>query len=474
VSQSLGNSANVTESQSVPSLEKSTPKIDRNSKNLLDAVARKYQNKIVGELKNIKTAVCAVVSKDLPKENRFSLIILNPSSTGKSYFLNTILEPFRASNDVIDFTDFTEAYLKRSYQNVDGKIIKIEQLEKRNENGQLSFERLKHLLSEGVIRFGNVDQNENGKRDSKIFEVKGIPVILTTATDSNIDRETENRFLIMELDESEEQTKKIIDYTLNKYASLDTNDIWGNSSKELANFFKELKHASHMIECVKIPFAKKLFDMLPKNLEIRRDLTKILNLTCVIAFINYRNRDKLQKRNPEHLIVGSFGETEEIHKAVIIARPDDFHEALEIAGNTINRTINKSTTKTMELYARIKKMSNEKPIESQGVTINELTKSVGWGESTLRDHLKTLSDNGFVIHDVSTKEHKYFPLEKKFSELTNTEITYSDNEYQEWLKNTVNDSYIFVPARDEQDLEISRTNSDKTSHETKSEALEEP
>ena len=417
--------------------------------NLLDTMSRKYMKTIVGEQKNVKTALCCALSKDLPKQYRFSLIILNQSSTGKSYFINNILEPFRELGDVIDFTDFSEAYLKRKFDNVNGKIIKLEQLERRNESGQLSFNRIKHLLSEGVLKFGNVDNDDKGQRTPKEFEIRGIPIIMTTATDSNIDPETENRFLMMELDESQNQTEKIVKYTLDKYSKLNEDLEWKKEVKELTKIFDDLKKVSHIIEGVVIPFADKIEDMLPKNLTIRRDLGKILNLTCVIAFIHYRNRDRLRNKKPEHLLVSLYGATEEIRKGIIIAKPEDLQQAIEIAGTSIKQTINKTTAKTMEIFQLMKKLFNEKGLDDQGITVNELIIKYGMAENTLRGHLRTLKENGFIMRDESTKEYKYYPLEKKFSDFKITNLQFTEEEYKTWIEKTLkdhNNSYIFVPS----------------------------
>ena len=412
--------------------------------NLLLTISRRYARKIVGEEGNIKTALCSILSRHLPKKFRFSLIILNQSSTGKSYFLNNILEPIKNTDDVIDFTDFSEAYLKRSFDDVNGKIIKIEQMEKRDENGKLSFHRLKHLMSEGVLRFGNVDNDDKGKKQARVFEVKGFPIFLTTATDSNIDPETENRFLIMELDESEQQTQRIINYTLTDYSKIDNGLEWNQDKIELEKIFQELKQSSIMIEDVKIPFADKIEAMLPKNLTIRRDLGKILNLTCVIAFIHYKNRDRLRRKKPEHLPVTMFGECEEIHKSIIIAQAQDLQQAIEIAGNTINQTINKTTHKTQELYVRLKKIANEKTLDDQGVTIKDLLEATKWPENTIRGHLRKLKEFGFIIRDETQKEHHYMPLEKEFSKFKLGEVNFTEEDYQKWKDSVITPDWEFV------------------------------
>jgi len=435
---------------------KEIEKININDPNLLETISKKYESKIVGENENIKTLVCSIVSKDLPKELRFSIIILNQSTTGKSYFLNNVLQPLQSSGDIIDFTDFTEAYFKRAHDNVNGKIIKIEQLERKDDMGRLTFERLKHLQTEGRLRFGNVESNEKGKRAPIEFEIVGIPVILTTATSSNIDPETENRFFIMGLDESEKQTDKIIDYDLDRVSTINPDQKWQNNIIQLEEIYKELKHAAHVVEDVKIPFSHKIKNFLPRILSIRRDLLKILGLTCVLAFIHYKNRDRLMNKEAEHLPTSTYGDTEELHKAVIIARPDDLKQAIEIAGNTIIQTLNKATHKTMELNAVLKKLYTEKntaiakPEAYEGVTVADLQKTTGWPETTVRDHLRTLTENGFVLANYEEKPYRFHSLEKKFSDFKITNMLFSDREYQDWINKTLEEygaGYAFVPSR---------------------------
>jgi len=430
-----------TKPESVGKTVNSMPISDEN---LLLTMSRRYARKIVGEEGNIKTALCSILSRHLPKKFRFNLIILNQSSTGKSYFLNNILTPIKDTDDIIDFTDFSEAFLKRSFSDVDRKIIKIEQLEKKDDKGQLSFHRLKHLMTEGILRFGNVDNDEKGRKQAKVFEVRGFPIFLTTATDSNIDPETENRFLIMELDESEEQTKKIIDYTLSDYSKIYNNSEWQQDVSDLKEIFQELKQSSVMIEDVKIPFADKIEAMLPKNLTIRRDLGKILNLTCVIAFIHYKNRDRLKRIKPEHLLVSMFADTEEIHKSIIIAQAQDLQQAIEIAGNTINQTISKTSHKTVELYARLKKIANEKQQDDQGVTIKDLLEDTNWPENTIRDNLRKLKQFGFIVRDESQREFKYVPLEKEFSKFNLGNVSFTEDDYQRWKDSVLTPDWEFV------------------------------
>lgn len=438
---------NNTKTEIVQKTEELTNKIDLKDPKLLDTIARRYERNVVGETKKIKTLVCCLLSKDLPTKFRISPIISNSSSTGKSYFLNNILEPFRDRNNekessVVDYTDFTEAYFKRAFTNVDGKIIKLEQLERRDEKGHLSFKQLKHLLSEGELRIGNVETNDKGIMQPKDFVIKGVPIIVTTATEFNIDVETVNRLLVLQLDESEEQTKRITNYTLSDYSQISENNN-DNDVEELRKLFQSLKEISYSIDTVVIPFTEKIEKILPNTLEMRRDLKKILNLTCIIAFIHSCNRDQFQKiKKPESQ------DNKKID--IIIARFEDFSTALEIAGDTIKQTINKSSSKLMEIDQILRNMFNHKTIDNeQDITVRDIMVEANLSENRTREYLNELCDKGFAEKDENQKIHRYYPIEKKFKDLDASQITFSEHEYSSWIEEqmkTSGNSYSFVSS----------------------------
>ena len=441
-----------TKTENVTKCEDSMNKINPKDPKLLDTIARRFTN-IAGEDKNIKTLICCLVSKDLPKQYRLSIIIQNPSSTGKSYLLNNVLNPFRDElGTVIDYTDFTEAHFKRSHSDVNGKIIKIEQLENKNDKGQLSFQRLKHLLSEGRLKFGLVDKNESGQNKTKDFEIVGIPVIVTTATETKLDSETENRFLLMQLDESEPQTQRIVRHTLGKYSQINFDE---QEDTELIQFFKNLKSIAQHIDSIVIPFCDKIENIIPKNLEIRRDLQKILNLTCILAFIHALNRDHFRDNQGKHFLQDQWASTKQEYTFHLIAKPEDFIEAVEIAGETIKQTINKSSQKLMQIHAILKKLYAQKGLdaEQQGVTVKEAMKEIGLSENRTREYLNELCDRGFASKNDEQKINKYHPEEKKFSDLNASNIIFTEKEYEDWVKTEqekLGDRFSFVSSCKEQ------------------------
>ena len=395
--------------------------------NILEEIVKLYNPKIKGEENNIKFLFCACISKNLPRDYRLHVIITSQSSGGKSNLVNTILEPFK--EDVLDFTEYTSAFLNRHQSNMDGFIFKMEQMEKTNDKKQVSLASMKFLLSEGKLRIGLVDKNEKGQNTPKTLEVNGIPVFISTSTNYNIDPETINRTFLMQVDESEEQTKRIIIHVLDKYNSIKYDSEWKNNIDKLYNISQTYKEISKQLKGIYIPFANKIRELIPSaSLTMRRDLPKILNLTCVIAFLNFTKRIKIPFDGGQY-----FYDNLEAHKMssyYLIADPEDFKQALQIGGETIQQTINKINSSSMDIYKTFMKLYNENPVN--GVTTSDLKTVTDLSQNRVGELLKQLYDMGFLRRNKEGKEYRYFPTEKKFENIKIEDITFTENELELW------------------------------------------
>ncbi|MEX0764727.1 MAG: DNA primase, partial [Nitrosopumilaceae archaeon] len=390
-----------------------------------------FSSKIVGEENNIKFLFCACISKDLPRDYRSSVIITSQSSAGKSNLVNSILEPFK--DDVYDFTDYTPAFLQRQEVNMDGKIFKMEQMERKNDKKQITMSSLKFLLSEGILKIGLVDRNEKGKNESKTLQVNGIPVFISTSTNYNIDPETLNRTFLMQVDETETQTKKIVSHIFQKYSTLRINDTWTEELSELKKLAKIYKELAHRITDIIIPFGDKLFDRIPTaDVTIRRDLQKILNLTAVITFIHASNRMRIKDNDGKNFIKDQFGNTENLYTYALVAELSDFKEAFEIAGTTIKQTLNKLNESSMEIYNSFVKVYNE---NLDGVKIKQMAKELRLSDNRTRELLNQLLNSGFLSREkTSSREYIYFPTEKKFEEIKTDDIEFTKEELDKLIQ----------------------------------------
>lgn len=414
---------------------------------ILDVIAQAYSCKIVGESNNIKVLFCACISRNLPRKYRLSAIIASQSSAGKSNLVNSVLAPFK--NDVIDYTEYTQAFLKRQIAfSMDGKIFKMEQMEKTNENKQASIGSLKFLLTEGKLRVGLVERDQTGKQTPTTLEVNGIPVFISTSTNFNIDPETLNRTFLMQVDESEEQTKRIVSHIFDGYATLTINDRWEAETRELEKLVEIYKGLCHQITDIIIPFGKKIIDRIPTSqITIRRDLQKILNLTCVIAFLHASNRIRIQDVDGKQFLTGSFGEMEERFTYALIAEPSDFKEALEIAGSTIKQTLNKLNESSMDTFQKIKQACYQKASENrtqqtldslsddEGITVKEMAVILRKSDNRTRELMNQLWNSGFLHREkTKSKEYLYSLTDKEFEKIAIDDIEFTSEELEQWVK----------------------------------------
>lgn len=397
--------------------------------NILEKVVQMYKPKIKGEENNIKFLFCACISKNLPRDYRLHVIITSQSSGGKSNLVNTILEPFK--EDVLDFTEYTSAFLNRQLNNMDGLIFKMEQMEKTNDKKQVSLASMKFLLSEGKLRIGLVDKNEKGQNTPKILNVNGIPVFISTSTNYNMDPETINRTFLMQVDESEEQTKRIISHVLDKYSSINYNEEWEGNLDKLFSISQTYKEVAKQFKGIYIPFADKIKELIPSaNLTIRRDLPKILSLTCVIAFLNFTKRHKIAFDGGQSFYDNL--KANKMYSYYLIADPEDFKQALQIGGETIQQTLNKINSSSMDIYKTFMTLYNDNPLG--GVTTSDLKTKTSLSQNRVGELLKQLYDMGFLRRDREGKEYRYFPTEKKFETIKVDDISFTSEELGVWLE----------------------------------------
>jgi DNA-binding MarR family transcriptional regulator len=406
-------------------------KFDLLDPNLLDKIADSFNEKIIGETNNKKILFLACMSKDLPQENRISAMISSSSSAGKSNITNRILDAF--SDDVIEYTQFTDSFYMRKLGNtsLDGKIIKIEQMEKENKEGQADMFRLKHQLSEGKTKTGLSERNEEGKWEAKDMIVDGYPVFISTTTNPEIQIETINRLFLIELDESKEQTARITKQVLSQYSTLKKQNTWGIQINEIKKLTAIYKKRAREIKSVIIPYGPKLEKLFQNaNMELRRDLKKILNLTCVIAFSHFARRKALA----EVVTVpkDSFEVQKEYHYH-LIADVEDFEEAIKIGKDVIRQTMNKVNSTTIQIIEIVKQL--DKLSDGNGCEISQISNEMGYSQNRMRELMKQGIEAGLVL--TKRNEHNkysYFPSAKPIQTVLDNSVEFTDSEFDEWLE----------------------------------------
>ena len=398
---------------------------DLRSPRLLDEIANSYNEKIVGETNNKKMVFLACLTKDLPRDYKFSIIVVSRSSSGKTNLIKNIVKPFE--KDVIHFTNATDSFNMRTMSYVGDKIIFKEQLETVDDKGRATMRDFKFLLSEGEIKTG-ISEKEDGKWTPKTFNNNGIPVFLTTSTNPNTDIETMNRLFVLSIDESESQTKLIMNNITSEHSTPNFENSWNKTLENLnglVSFYQELAKTT---TGVIIPFLDKIVNQMPtKQHEMRRDYSRIIQLCKVIAFSHSVIRKRIRDNKGKTLFKDQYGKSEKVYTYTVIAELDDFKEALEIAN--LQQTLNKLDEKSIKVLDCVKDM------KARGDLANtkNVSLEVGLSQNRTGEILRNLMTNDFLNRDKLEREYVYDLTKKELETIDFQNVTFTNQELETWF-----------------------------------------
>jgi len=189
-------------------------------------------------------------------------LIQGSSGSGKTHLLATIMD-FMPSEDTLSLTRVTESsfynYGKYDLQN---KLIGMEDFDGLEEKAELAF---RELQSKGMISSSTSGKNENtGEITGFIKEVFGPIASLSATTKGEVYEDNMSRCFLVAVDESQEQTQRIIKYQNSRAAG----KIDEAKEKEIRDF---LRNCIRLLKPYKVvnPFADRI--ELPKEAhKIRR------------------------------------------------------------------------------------------------------------------------------------------------------------------------------------------------------------
>ncbi len=427
----------------------SQPALDPTDPALLLNIKRIYLDpKISGEEKNKQVIflVCASAFTKRP----LSCIIKGPSGAGKSWLVNRVLEAFRKMGCVIEFSRITGAYLdnmankdkprhpntkdpdyesklaeyeeqRKKLRSIDltGKIIFIDEL-----RGIQSAQAPKLLISEGRLRLGTVINGEPVE-----IEAKGFPVIITTTTLAVLDDpEFENRVIPVQIDETVEQTERILEYEASSYGD-PAEDLGEHArTQALLDLFKQLKPYD-----VANPYAWQLARDYPKkNLEARRDYRKLMDLSNVVTWLSQHQRVHA-KKNLDVFLVAELTDIEKVKdlalpslKESLTGISDKEQAILDFLKDQVEVTKNPETLV-------------EKPPSYKSVTVKQIyqgtRKKTRRQEDWTRKYAKRLAADGYVEEEEvkpNRFEYRYAELQPETLEINTT--IYPNQVREEWAK----------------------------------------
>lgn len=358
------------------------------SPNLLDRIAKEFTNSgMVGNRTESVLAYLGSLSRLTDKP--FGVLIVSRSGAGKS-FLQEMVGSFVPKENLLRMTRLTGQSL--FYQGRDGlkhKLLTIEE----DEGMQDAMYSIRTLLSSQRLSLHSLKADQK-TGDLKAYEntVEGPASVMISTTDlARFDFESVNRFLVIFLDESQEQTEEILRMTATM-----SGEAKIKISIQKKKIQQRQQNIQRLIEPITVVNSLGTGVKYPTNiLNTRREQNKLTSLIEVIALLHQHQRPI---KTAEF-----FG----VKTRYIEVQQSDIDTALELAGVTLQQSLDELSPLGRKLLSDMHELVNDRyekekaatpRLEKWGVTFTrrELKERNGWSVWHLRQHCTELVEAGFI------------------------------------------------------------------------------
>lgn len=255
-------------------------------------------------------------------------LIQGSSGSGKTHLLATIMD-FMPPEDTISLTRVTESsfYNYGEYE-LQNKLIGMEDFDGLEEKAELAF---RELQSKGMISSSTSGKNEHtGQITGYVKKVFGPIASLSATTKGEIYEDNMSRCFLVAVDESQEQTLRIIQYQNNKAAGL----IDTTKEKEIREFLRNCMRLLQPLQVVN-PFANKI-DLPSEAHKIRRLNDLFQSYVKQVTLLNqYQRKKDVQGR--------------------LITDKEDVKTAIEIMFDSIILKVDELDGSLRDFYEKLKK-----------------------------------------------------------------------------------------------------------------------
>lgn len=338
--------------------------IEMGTGNIFQTILEDYEKLgVVGEDHN--KLMCYLAATSRLMDNPLNILVLSSSGAGKSTLQDKTLK-LMPPEDVIRTSAISDKAL--FYQkSLKGKILAQEEA-----SGMRDTYAIRTLISEGYLMQESVVGCRSVSR-----HVEGGCSIFQTTTNPEIDPETKSRFFILGVDESREQTRRILEMQRKAH----TLEGMMKRHMETEIIFRHLSFQRLLQPYVVVnPYADKLFYD-DDRLQARRDQPKFLNLCTAVAFLNQMKKQVKRYGDVEYIEVDS----------------EDIRQAVDLASEALGVNLDELSNPARNLLEHLTNLGLKK------FTRREIMERTGWTKTRLHIHLQELMDMELVILESGKK-----------------------------------------------------------------------
>jgi len=344
----------------------------------------------IGEKHNKLLGYIAGVSRLQP--DPLALLILSRSGAGKTSLQDAICK-FVPPESAIQYTRMTGQSLFYREQNaLKNKILAIEE-----EDGMKdAMYSIKTLISSQKLSIAATRTDaKSGKFSVEEYTVYGPVVVMVSTTNPDaLDDETKQRFLVLTIDESPEQTKQILQAQIAK----NMHD-WYQMTADESSLLRLHHNMQRLLKSLTVTFSRDLRLVWPySRLQMRREQKKFVSLVKAITLLHQYQRKSGTMKRPDGTKLD-----------YVQATQKDIDLALELSREVFARNVDDVSPTARKLLSHIIELVKEKYDDRRiidpkdeslmsEVPFNrkELRERVGWSETQVRRNIDQLVELGYI------------------------------------------------------------------------------
>ena len=343
------------------------------SPNLLYKINKILGLNIVGEEKT--RLLIFVLALSCKTQYKQIVIIKAESSSGKNYLTDNVVGKYFPARKRGRFTKHAMEY---SDINPD-EILYLQQLMYDETTDSMRL----ISTSDGGFILEHYAKDEQGNPTTEVRTIAAITLFSTT-TYLTLDREFSTRIWELNVDESEEQTKRILEFQ-DKQERRTLEEIMGKTEHPEQETLTTLIKRFPKIDEVIIPFDLKEY-FPTKTVRIRRDFRKFKELVKLIAYLHHFQR-------PKTVLNG---------KRIVIAMPQDAYYAIQMGKDVLEATLTGTEKRLREALGVITPLPDDETI-----TTSLLATLMKISQPYARYLLNALVKRGYLMKQKNGRENNY-------------------------------------------------------------------
>jgi hypothetical protein len=236
---------------------------------------------------------------------------------------------------------------------------------------------------------------KTGKFSVDEYSVYGPVVVMVSSTNPDaLDDETKQRFLILTIDESPEQTKSILQAQITK----NTHD-WYQTTAEESSVLRLHHNMQRLLKPLTVTFSRDLRLVWPySRLQMRREQQKFVSLVKAITLLHQHQRKTgTMKRMDGGKMEYVQATQRDVDLALELGR-EVFARNVDDVSPTARKLLSEIVALVKDKYDSIKGDDPKKELFMYEVPFNrkELREETGWSETQVRRNIDQLVELGYI------------------------------------------------------------------------------